>query len=255
MTKYIENGVLKNGMTIGKAKVISTNLLKKGHMVPYEAFTPTSITIHETDCPDIPATQFYLSVKNGQNDLNRKPQASFQLCVDAYTVRQIVNLYKTCWHAGCKEGNATSIGIEICQYKNNKEKQKQAYLNAVELVKILKSEITTVKKVKRHYDWTGKICPSYMLTKKYSGLTWNWFLDQLNSKEKETAKTKYVRILKDINIHSKADFTEGSVIGKVTAGGAYTVVETIKRSGTDMYKLKSGVYITASPKYVEVFEK
>lgn len=255
MTKYIENGVLKNGMTIGKAKVISTNLLKKGHMVPYEAFTPTSITIHETDCPDIPATQFYLSVKNGQNDLNRKPQASFQLCVDAYTVRQIVNLYKTCWHAGCKEGNATSIGIEICQYKNNKEKQKQAYLNAVELVKILKSEITTVKKVKRHYDWTGKICPSYMLTKKYSGLTWNWFLDQLNSKEKETAKTKCVRILKDVNIHNKADFEKESVVGKVTAGGAYTVVEVVKRTGTDMYKLKSGVYITASPKYVEVFEK
>lgn len=255
MTKYIENGVLKNGITIGKAKVISTNLLKKGHMVPYEAFTPTSITIHETDCPNIPATQFYLSVKNGQNDLNRKPQASFQLCVDAYTVRQIVNLYKTCWHAGCKEGNATSIGIEICQYKNNKEKQKQAYLNAVELVKILKSEITTVKKVKRHYDWTGKICPSYMITKKYSGLTWNWFLDQLNSKEKETAKTKYVRILKDINIHSKADFTEESVIGKVTAGGAYTVVETIKRTGTDMYLVKAGYYITASSKYVEVFEK
>lgn len=94
-----------------------------------------------------------------------------------------------------------------------------------------------------------------MLTKKYSGLTWNWFLDQLNSKEKETAKTKYVRILKDINIHSKADFTEENTIGKVTAGGAYTVVETIKRTGTDMYKLKSGVYITASPKYVEVFEK
>ena len=45
------------------------------------------------------------------------------------------------------------------------------------------------------------------------------------------------------------------MVGKVTAGGAYTVVETIKRTGTDMYKLKSGVYITASPKYVEVFEK
>ena len=255
MTKYIENGVLKNGMTIGKAKVISTNLLKKGHMVPCEAFTPTSITIHETDCPGIPATQFYLSVKNGQNDLNRKPQASFQLCVDAYTVRQIVNLYRTCWHAGCKEGNATSIGIEICQYENNRELQKQAYLNAAELVKILKSEITTVKKVKRHYDWTRKICPSYMITKKYSGLTWNWFLNQLNSKEKEATKTKYVRILQDINIHSKPDFDAANVIGKVTAGGAYTITEKVKRTGTDMYKLKSGVYITASPKYVEVFYK
>ena len=74
--------------------------------------------------------------------------------------------------------------------------------------------------------------------------------------EKQGAnKTKYVRILKDINIHSKPDFDAANVIGKVTAGGAYTVVETIKRTGTDMYKLKSGVYITASPKYVEVFEK
>ena len=74
-------------------------------------------------------------------------------------------------------------------------------------------------------------------------------------KQEETNKTKYVRILQDINIHSKPDFDVVNVIGKVTAGGAYTVIETIKRSGTNMYKLKSGVYITASPKYVEVFEK
>lgn len=75
------------------------------------------------------------------------------------------------------------------------------------------------------------------------------------AEKQETTKTKYVRILKDINIHSKPDFDAANVIGKVTAGGAYTVVETIKRTGTDMYKLKSGVYITASPKYVEVFYK
>ena len=75
------------------------------------------------------------------------------------------------------------------------------------------------------------------------------------TEKQEANKTKYVRILQDINIHSKPDFDAANVIGKVTAGGAYTVVETIKRTGTDMYKLKSGVYITASPKYVEVFYK
>ena len=75
------------------------------------------------------------------------------------------------------------------------------------------------------------------------------------TEKQEANKTKYVRILQDINIHSKADFTEENTIGKVTAGGAYTVVETIKRSGTDMYKLKSGVYITASKKYVQLIEK
>ena len=56
-------------------------------------------------------------------------------------------------------------------------------------------------------------------------------------------------------MHNKPDFTSKSVIGIVPAGGVYTVAETIKRSDTNMYKLKSGVYITASPKYVEVFEK
>ncbi|WP_418775884.1 N-acetylmuramoyl-L-alanine amidase [Intestinibacter bartlettii] len=86
----------------------------------------------------------------------------------------------------------------------------------------------------------------------YFGVT---YIEKQEETTEEANKTKYVRILQDINIHSKSDFDAANVIGKVTAGGAYTVVETIKRSGTDMYKLKSGVYITASPKYVEVFEK
>lgn len=72
---------------------------------------------------------------------------------------------------------------------------------------------------------------------------------------KEENKTLYVKIKEDINIRSAANFDDSSIIGKVTKGGVYTVIEKIKRTGTDMYKLKSGVYITASPKYVEVFEK
>nr|DAY75387.1 MAG TPA: Cell wall hydrolase autolysin [Caudoviricetes sp.] len=86
----------------------------------------------------------------------------------------------------------------------------------------------------------------------YFGVT---YIEKQEETTEEANKTKYVRILQDINIHSKPDFDAANVIGKVTAGGAYTAVETIKRSGTDMYKLKSGVYITASPKYVEVFER
>ena len=82
----------------------------------------------------------------------------------------------------------------------------------------------------------------------YFGITYT-------AEKQEANKTKYVRILQDINIHSKPDFDAANVIGKVTAGGAYTITEKIKRTGTDMYKLKSGVYITASTKYVEVFER
>ncbi len=69
-------------------------------------------------------------------------------------------------------------------------------------------------------------------------------------------KTKYLRVIADkINIHNKADFNSSSVVGEVEKGDVFTITQRIKRTGTDMYKLKSGVYITASPKYVEVFEK
>ena len=42
---------------------------------------------------------------------------------------------------------------------------------------------------------------------------------------------------------------------EVKKGDVYTIAQKIERTGTDMYKLKSGVYITASTKYVEVFER
>lgn len=69
-------------------------------------------------------------------------------------------------------------------------------------------------------------------------------------------KTKYLRVIADkINIHNKADFNSSSVVGEVEKGDVFTITQKIKRTGTDMYKLKSGVYITASTKYVEVFER
>lgn len=69
-------------------------------------------------------------------------------------------------------------------------------------------------------------------------------------------KTKYLRVIADkINIHNKADFNSSSVVGEVEKGDVFTITQKIERTGTDMYKLKSGVYITASTKYVEVFEK
>lgn len=86
----------------------------------------------------------------------------------------------------------------------------------------------------------------------YFGVT---YIKNNNKEDKKESKTLYVKIKEDINIRSAANFDDSSIIGKVTKGEVYTVIEKIKRTGTDMYKLKSGVYITASPKYVEVFEK
>lgn len=77
-----------------------------------------------------------------------------------------------------------------------------------------------------------------------------------DDKPQVASKTKYLRIIADsVNIHSSADFNSSSVVGKVKKGDVFTIAQKIERTGTDMYKLKSGVYITASPKYVEVFYK
>ena len=75
-------------------------------------------------------------------------------------------------------------------------------------------------------------------------------------KPQVASKTEYLRIISDsVNIHSSADFNSSSVVGKVKKGDVFTIAQKIERTGTDMYKLKSGVYITASTKYVEVFER
>lgn len=75
------------------------------------------------------------------------------------------------------------------------------------------------------------------------------------AEKQETTKTQYLRVLQNVNVHSTPDFNASSVCGKAEKGEALTIVKKIVREGTDMYKLKSGVYITTSTKYVEVFEK
>lgn len=66
---------------------------------------------------------------------------------------------------------------------------------------------------------------------------------------------QYLRVLKTVNIHKTPDFESASIYGRVGPGTSLTIVKKIKRQGTDMYLTKAGYYITASSKYVEVFEK
>lgn len=70
-----------------------------------------------------------------------------------------------------------------------------------------------------------------------------------------TNKTQYLRIIKDVNIHSTPDLNSDSICGKVNKGTVLTIVRKIEREGTDMYLVKAGYYITSSSKYIEVFEK
>ena len=61
-----------------------------------------------------------------------------------------------------------------------------------------------------------------------------------------------IKIIQDVNYRSKADFSKDEYIkGVAKKGEVFTVVDRVKSNcSTDMYKLKSGNYITTSSKYV-----
>ena len=251
----ITNGVIKNGMKIGDATVISTDLLKAGHAIPYASYKPTSITIHETDCPDVNAKTIYKSLSNANVDTTRT-KASFQITVDADNIRQCVNLLRTCWHAGDATGNKTSIGIEICQYSKDKEKQKKAYKNTAELVKILKSELG-ITKVYRHYDWTKKNCPSYILNKKYSGLTWEWFTNLLATKEYKQLPNgdynkKYKVISNTLNVREARPDKNGNLakVKFVLKEGDIVEVGYVNNGWASIWVEGDMGYINSSNKYI-----
>ena len=62
---------------------------------------------------------------------------------------------------------------------------------------------------------------------------------------------KMIRIKKDVNYRNAPNFEDCSIAGVAKAGEVFTVVGLVKRSDTDMYKLKSGYNITTNARYVE----
>lgn len=72
----------------------------------------------------------------------------------------------------------------------------------------------------------------------------------------ETKKQGYIKILANsLNVRSKASWSDSAVSGTVTKNQVFTVAKKVKVDSSYMYKLKSGLYISASEKYVEYYEK
>ncbi len=74
----------------------------------------------------------------------------------------------------------------------------------------------------------------------------------------DTEKKAYVKVLANVlNIRKSANWDDSAVCGTVRKNEVFTIVgkETPKGSATPLYKLKSGVYITTSDKYVKYYEK
>ena len=271
-------------MTISKPKITEKWQKKNKYGRPGTPLDYTKVAIHYTGEADVKgsATVNYFNnvVANGCIVNGKYVYASAHFVIDLDgTIYQLIPIDERCYCTN--SANAYAIGVEVATTGKDNHYTDATYKAMVHLCAWLcaRKGLNPKKDIIRHTDVVGrayKLCPIYMVLnpKKYEQFRLDCYnlkagkikvsdiINCTNGKGKvtvvptaATTKTKYIRILKDVNIHNKADFNSNSVVGKVTAGGAYTVVETIKRTGTDMYKLKSGVYITASPKYVEVFEK
>ena len=234
--------------TIGTAKV-TVDIVPKGHCIPNTKITPTSITIHQTGNIDTSARANHNYLKNINKSGERT--ASWHFTCDDKEIIQAQSCNYKCFHAGSTRGNNTSIGIEIAMF-NDKERQRKAYLNAIELVKILMKQYNlSIDKVRQHYAWTKKDCPAWLRSGKF-GFTWTWFTKQIGemlpSDNKEDDCTFLVKVLvDDLNVRTGPS-TDYRVVSQVHKGEVYTIVKVSGNWG----RLKSGVgWISIHSKYVK----
>lgn len=219
---------------IGCATVV-VEILPKGKVIPNTTIKPTSITIHQTGNVGAPAKNNHNYMKNCNKTGERI--ASWHFTVDDQFIYQAGEPNKKMYHAGCTSGNNSSIGIEICMF-NDSGRQIKAYKNAIELVKILMKEYNiSSSQVKRHYDWTNKHCPAWLIEGRY-GYNWNWFKGQLSNVKvaSSTELTGLVKINTDVlNVRAGAG-TRYKVVTTVKRGEVFTITQTQGNWG----KLKSG---------------
>lgn len=219
---------------IGTATVI-VDILPKGKVIPDTRITPTSITIHQTGNIDAPAKNNHNYMRNCNKSGDRIASWHVTVGYDYIIQAQSFN-YKT-YHAGNNTGNSSSIGIEICMY-SDKTKQKQAYDNAIALVKILMQYYNfTSNNIKQHYDWTKKDCPQWLRSGKY-GYTWTWFMSYLSGDS--NTDTFQIKVVNCTTLNARSGpSTNYPVKDTVKAGTILTIVGI---SG-NWYKTKSNLYI------------
>ena len=116
--------------------------------------TVESITIHETantsEGADAEAHSDYLSTTSDE--------VSWHYTVDDHQIYQHLPDNEEAWHSGDREGNHSSIGIELCV--NADGNFDQTMENAAKLTAFLLKEYDlTIDDVKQHYDFNGKDWP------------------------------------------------------------------------------------------------
>lgn len=160
------------------------------------SMNPTTITIHNTGNDKSSAANERAWLTNPTNSR----QASYHIVVDEKEAIECIPLTENAWHAGdgssASSGNRTSIGLEICESGN----YAQTLENATDLVaKMLRERGWGVDRLRRHFDWSGKICPRLMYDDgKWTG--WSLFKAAVNAKLDLTYNKKKDEVMEKANV-------------------------------------------------------
>lgn len=224
--------------TIGTAKVV-VDLIGTGKVMSGTIIRPTAICLHNTGNIGATANNNHRYMKNCNKSGERI--ASWCFTVDDKYIYQACPANWKCYHAGNSVGNNTSISIEIAMF-DDAARMKKAYLNAIELVKILMKHYGIgVNNVKQHYDYSKKDCPTWLRSGKF-GYSWNWFINQLGGGAKEPASFQ----IKVINCDKlNARIGPGTNYAVKESVKVNTILTIVGESG-NWYKTKSGLYVSKS---------
>ena len=178
--------------------VLSQEILDKLLYTGYQLPNPQQIlwiTVHESGMPRanndaLLLAQVQMDTANG----TRNREASWNYQVDENKIYQSFEDEVICWHAGdgtnfVGNGNNSSIGIEMCINEDGNY-DGAMHMDAKLIASLLHKYNLSLINVKRHFDWSGKICPNYMITQ-------GRWLEFLNYVDKEYTA---MSILKDAKV-------------------------------------------------------
>lgn len=172
---------------------------------PGRALQASFITIHNTDNEDAGAdANAHAKYMRGEDARQRK--VSWHFTIDDQRAIKHLPLSEQGFHAGSRDGNQSSIGIEICENAGSDQaaaNDRAALLTAV----ILFTMQMPVERVVPHQHWSGKFCPHLLLANNRKG--WNAFVKQVEAyvaalnKGDETIRTSAVFEVSDVVAVSK----------------------------------------------------
>ncbi|MBU5676766.1 N-acetylmuramoyl-L-alanine amidase [Alkaliphilus sp. MSJ-5] len=149
----------------------------KGNKRPGTKLKLETITIHNTGNPTSTARNERGWLSNPYNTSS----TSFHIAIDDKEVVECIPLDEVAYHSGNKQGNLTSIGVEICESGN----QEKVWDNAIKLIaNLLFNRGWGVDRITTHQRWNGKNCPRLILPR------WNEFINDI---EKELWKLNSIR--------------------------------------------------------------